>query len=119
MTKEEFRGLFKDALEAAARNAEEQLGHTVPRSFRILLHGAGHPGDLMDPAAAVDALYLGEELFYRIIDLAVVKVGKHFTTVFVRASGHRPGPFEQTWNTPPGTGPFKQLIAEKIKIVQD
>lgn len=109
MIKEEFRRLFDSALESAARNAEGHLGHSVPRSFRILLHGAGHPGDLVEPETALDALYISEDRFYRIIDVAVQAVDPRCTTVFVRASSHTPSRFEQTWNDPPGGGPFKQL----------
>jgi hypothetical protein len=67
-------------------------------------------------AAAGDALYLGDDRFYRIIDVAVVGVSADTTTVFVWASAHHPGSFNETWNDPPGSGPFKQLIADEIKV---
>ena len=41
------------------------------------------------------------------------------TDIFARVSGHAPGSFDQTWNEPPGTGPFKQLIAEHIRVDAD
>src|SRR3954454_649096 len=116
MTKEEFQGLFEAALEIAATNAEHKLGHKVPKDFQCLVHGAGHSGELMNLTTSVNSLYLGADRFYRIIDVAVIEVSEHTTTVFVRASAHPPGSFEQTWNTPPGSGPFKQLIAKEIKI---
>jgi hypothetical protein len=118
MTKQEFRELFEDALELAAVNAEKKLGRGIPRIFEVSLHGAGYPGVLMNPNDALDNLYLGDDLFYRIIDVAVVEVGEASTKVFVRASQHTPAKFEQTWNTPPGSGPFKQLIAEEIKVAE-
>ena len=60
-------------------------------------------------------LFLSETEFYRIIDLAVVDISPTTTWVWARESGHRPVAFEATWNQPPGSGPFKQLIAEEIR----
>lgn len=117
MTKEQFSQLFKGALEVAATNAESKLGRQVPRSFQFLLYGAGFSGAVLDYDYVIDKLYLGENLFYRIIDLSVVEISQEHTKVFTRISQHAPGTFDQTWNTPPGNGPFKQLIAEKIKVV--
>jgi hypothetical protein len=109
MTKPEFKRRFLKELQEAARLAEGQLGRSVPRHFVIELHGAGHSGVAMSPAAAVDALYLGGDRFYRIIDFGVVDVGSSAKTVFVRASDHKPSSWDRTWNSPPGSGPFKQL----------
>ena len=117
MTKQEFAQLFQRALEQAALNAEQQLGRKVSRHYRILLHGAGHPGDLLSPEAAVDALYLNPDKFFRFIDVAVVEVSRTSVTIFARASDHTPVPFDQTGNTPPGSGPFKQLISKQIQVV--
>lgn len=119
MIKDEFTRLFEAAIETAARNAEQKLAHEVPKSFQILLYGGGHSGTLLKPPAAVDILYLGEDKFYLILDVAVVEVNKESTTVFIRASDHRPGTWEQTWNDPVGSGPFKQIISTDIKISED
>jgi hypothetical protein len=70
---------------------------------------------LLDPASAIDALYLGEDRFYLVIDVAVIGVGSSWTTIFTRTSGHTPGPWEKTLNDPPGRGPFKQLITVQLR----
>lgn len=116
MTEGEFRRLFTSTLEAAARDAERRLGFALPRQFRIRLYGADHAGDVVGVTTAVASLYLGADRFYRIIDVAVVEVTEQEVTCFVRASGHRPGSFAQTWNTPPGHGPFKLLTSAEIKV---
>jgi hypothetical protein len=117
MTREEFGRLFESALDAAAAHAEASLNRKIPRHFRISLHGAGHIGErVMDVKGAADALYLGENRFYRIIDVSVVEVSGDMSTVFVRASAHQPGSFQETWNNPPGSGPFKQIWAQEIKV---
>lgn len=117
MTKDDFKNLFEAALERSVTSAEEQLQRKLPQNFRILLHGAGHSGDLLHPSAVLDEIYLGEDKFYTIIDIAVVEVSKQSATIFVRVSSHAPVPFEQTWNDPPGNGPFKLLVAKEIRIV--
>lgn len=119
MTKDEFQSLFESALESTATYADHELGWRTPRIFRILLYGGGSPGRYVTPEAAVDTLYLGDDRFHRIIDIAVVEVGNEVTTCFVRASDHTPGPFDQTWNSPPGSGPFKQLLADDIGVTQE
>jgi hypothetical protein len=113
---EEFYKLFQNALQTAIKNAEEQLHRKIPTDVKILLHGAGYSGELMDLLAAAKKLYLGEEIFYKIIDVSVIKVSKLNTTLFVRASSHTPSTFDKTWNNPPGSGPFKQLISDKIEV---
>ena len=109
MTKAEFKRRFAGALEEAATLADEQLGRPVPRHFVIRLYGAGHRGDVVSVTTAAGALYLAEDRFYRIIDVGVVEVCPDTTTIFVRASAHEPSRWDQTWNSPPGSGPFKQL----------
>jgi hypothetical protein len=117
MTKQEFGRLFQSALDAAALDTEAKLGRQLPHRFRIRLFGAGHSGDLLSPESALDALYLGEHRFYRVIDVGTIEVGDECLTIFVRASAHTPGSFEQTWNDPPGSGPFKQLgTAQDLEI---
>ncbi len=116
MNKQEFAQLFANALETAVQNGEKKLRSPLPRDYQIRLYGAGCSGALLDPACVLERLYLGEDKFYRIIDVAVVKASKQFVTVFVRPSGHKPAPFAQTWNNPSGNGPFKQLLVEKIEV---
>jgi hypothetical protein len=109
LTKSEFEYLFYRALAEAAHLAEEQLGRLVPRVFMICLHGEGHRGDVVVPKVAAEVLYLGEDLFSRIIDVSVVEVSPGVTTVFVRPSDQSPSSLDRTLNSPPGSGPFKQL----------
>jgi hypothetical protein len=61
----------------------------------------------------VDKIYVGSDRFYRIIDVAIIEVLSNEYVAFVRVSGHAPDALGVTWD-PTGSGPFKQLIAEKI-----
>ena len=67
------------------------------------------------PKQALSELFVSEDAFYLIIDMVAVEVSATTTWVWVRESGHHPGPFEKTWNNPPGSGPFKQLAVERIR----
>jgi len=114
MTKQEFHRLFLRALSAAAQEAEVRLRREIPHSFRIELHAPRSQGSLISVEEAVDELYLGEDRFYRIIDVAIRKLLPAQTVVFVRVSGHAPAPFDQTWD-PNDLGPFRQILAQTIE----
>lgn len=117
MDKQEFGSLFLSALRQAVSNAEEQLHQPVARWLEIELHGAGRVGDRISPDDALDALYIDDHHFYRVIDLAVIETHPMKTCVFVRASVHTPGTFAETWNQPAGTDPFKQILAKEIRVL--
>jgi hypothetical protein len=113
MTKAEFRELFLRALNVAADNAAAKLAEPVPRSFLLELHGAGCAGRIVNVDEALARIYLGDDRFYRIIDLAVTQVRLGETVIFTRVSGHQPADFDHTLD-PSGLGPFKQILAEHV-----
>lgn len=114
MTKNDFRELFRRALNIAAENGEEKLAKPIPRSFVIELHAPGSSGDVVSVDEALDRIYLGSDQFYKIIDVAIKELLPEESVAFVRVSGHSPDEFSKTWN-PSELGPFKQIIAEKIE----
>ncbi len=63
----------------------------------------------MGPLAAADALYLGPERFYKLIDVVVKWIEGDITVVFVRAADFDPCPWEATLD-PNGLGPFKTTM---------
>lgn len=113
MTKDEFRKLFLRALDDAAESAEVKLARPIPRSFAIELHAPKSPGLTVSVDEALDQIYLGDDRFYRIIDIAIKKLLPGEAVAFVRVSGHLPDEFSKTWD-PSALGPFKQIIAEAI-----
>ncbi len=117
VSKEQFTNWFVAALEQAAINAEEYLGVSrIPRNFLIDLH-AGPKGEIHSIDEAVDKLYIGNDLSWLIIDVAVQRIEGDNTTVFVRPSGHDPEPWPSTWKFDEGKGPFNQMIYQGIEIV--
>jgi hypothetical protein len=113
MTRNDFRELFIRALESAAEHAEATLKHPIPRSFLIELHGPRSVGQAMSIDEALDQIYLGNNRFCRIIDVAIKRSLQKQSLAFVRVSGHSPVDFQKTWD-PATPGPFKQISAETI-----
>lgn len=119
MTRDEFGKLFERVIENAAKNAELIFKIHVPRTFHIEIIGARRPRRILPPDKVVDDLFISESQFWQVINVGVTEVNTtyQFTIISLSVSGHEPGPFENTWNTPPGNGPFKQVVYE-LKISQ-
>lgn len=113
--KPQFKRLFEAALNEAAKNAERVLHADVSRNFLIELHLYGVR--ICDVDTAVDSLYVDENTARKVIDVAVLRVEPDKTTVFVRASGHDPVPWEETYQASELKGPFKQMIYRDLKVI--
>jgi hypothetical protein len=74
MTRDNFREQFKRALDVAAESAELKLDKNIPRSFSIRLRAFGYDDRVISVDEAVDKIYLGNDSFYRIIDVAIEEV---------------------------------------------
>lgn len=118
MHRENFLQLLCHVLDVACQEVESTLAKPVAREFVVILHGAGYAKWRTTLKEAVEILYLGEDQFYRIIDIAITGVAPNATRVFIRASSHAPTTFDKTWNTPVGYGPFKILFAEQIEVFE-
>jgi hypothetical protein len=113
---EEFKVLFIQQLEIATENAEKDLDRQIPRDYEVLLYAPRYSGVIVDVNKAVSALFIEDTRFYRIIDIAILQISNKKSRVFARVSGDDPVPFESTWNTPQGSGPFKHIIAQIKEI---
>lgn len=116
MDKNEFEALFGRNIKLALTKASAFLGRPLPDLYEIELHGAGVRGDTVSFDKAMELIYLGETIFYRVIDIAVKQVKSDRCKVFVRISDHPPSSFGETWNMPEGNGPFKVLDPVKIDV---
>ena len=109
VNREEFRTYFNDALNVAAVQAEKHFRVHVPQQKSVELHGAGHGGDRVAPDVAADALYLGPERFYKLVDVVIKWIEGDTAVVFVRVAGFEPCPWEETLD-PGRLGPFKTTM---------
>jgi hypothetical protein len=108
MTKSEFSRLLVDNVERAVRlwNVDRK----TPGEWSFELSGLGaDPRVLLGLSDVIDKLYIAENTFFRIIDIGIKRLAPGGYSVFVRPSGHAPGAWSDTWNTPKGNGPFKVL----------
>jgi hypothetical protein len=96
VNREEFKAYFNDALNVAAAQAEKHFRKNVPKHKSVELHGAGHGGDRIAPDVAADALYLGPDRFYKLIDVLIKWIEGDTALVFVRVAGFEPCPWEAT-----------------------
>ncbi len=117
MNAQQFRQVFDAALETAAKNVEEEYKVQVPRVFEIEFGGLGYQPSIIDVDEAFNRLYLGEDLYVAIVDTGVLEANHHVTRVWMNVPGYPPkSRFEDTWNQPPGTGPFKQVIVGLMNV---
>jgi hypothetical protein len=115
MTKEQFATLFQEALSEATTEIEAQTQRTLPRHFLIELHAFGYGrNDRLSLTQTLDLLYINEEQFYRVIDIALIEVRSDATIFFVRVSGDHPSSWTETWNADSGKGSFKKMFAQTI-----
>jgi hypothetical protein len=114
MDKLQFRELFISNAQKALKFAEKKFGIYIDENFDVELHGGGLAGEKISIDQCVDNLYLGNDRFFRVIDIGVKSIKGNKALLFVRISAHQPVKFEETWNTPSGNGPFK--VIEPIRI---
>ncbi len=58
---------------------------------------------------AIDVMFVSEDEYYPTIDVGPKRIQDDNLVIFVGISGREPTSFSQTWNTPPGSGPFKVI----------
>jgi hypothetical protein len=107
MNKEQFQISFQKALDrAVSAFARVYKIDTTPICFEV--HAPTTKGNIVTEAEAIDAIFLSESMFYKIIDVAVILRPNAKPIGFIRVSGHPPCPYEETLN-PQDLGPFKSL----------
>jgi hypothetical protein len=116
MNKDEFRSLFLRNVEQAVSIARGMADLPSSPAFQFELHGAGVAGQITPFDRLIDLMYLGESLFYPMIDIGVKAASNNEVTVFVRITAYEPCPFDRTWNTPKGNGPFRVLEPMNLRI---
>lgn len=113
MNKEKFKSLFCRALVIAAEKAESRAKIIVPRTFMIDLQAFGYSGGLLTCAQIINRIYIGEDKFYRIIDVAITGIHPKYAVAFARVSGHSPSVFSDTLS-PNELAPFNIMTSTKI-----
>lgn len=117
MNYSDFSVLFYRVIEQAVQQAEAQFSIQLPKSRMVEFHGFGLSGDKISLAAALEKVYLGDDLFFVLIDVVVIAYSDNAAYIFMRISGHPPvDKFEKTYNSAIGLGAFKFL--EVFQLMQ-
>jgi hypothetical protein len=119
LNKAAFGDLFRSALTTALHNAERHFGRRLPHHVDVKLYGVGRSGVVLGVEEVIDTLFIDEDTFHQIIDVAIAEVGERRCLAFVRVSDRPPVAFHRTRNDPRGTGPFKQLVAQELKALAE
>jgi hypothetical protein len=117
MSKGEFDRLFQSVLTSARRDAERHLGERLPETLLIDMHRARPPFDPISVDAALDRLWMDENRFRWVIDVAIVAYSVNSTFLFVRPSDHHPVPLERTMMYPDVNAPFQQMISSTVQFI--
>lgn len=110
MTKDDFKKRFHAAIAEARRLTAEAYHMDLAPNDEIVLFGAGVSGVRMSAEEALGRLYLGDQWFFKLIDVAVVEADDGKTIEFVRPSNHTPCEIHETWNRGEGLAPFKAIL---------
>jgi hypothetical protein len=81
------------------------------------MHTPRPPFDPLSIDAALDRLWVDENLFRWVIDVAVVAYSAESTFLFVRPSDHRAVPLERTTMYPDANAPFQQVVAATVRVI--
>ena len=104
-----FERLFLKGIQRAIDDAQHYISDPLPGQVCFELANFGQSRKTLSFDEIVPFLYK-DGYFPQIVDIAVKGIRNEQTLIWVRASDH---PFvrdlAQTWNTPPGMGPFKSI----------
>ncbi len=101
----EFTNLFDAALKLSLESAEKAQGCRMDTPTAFEVHAPNSSEELVGKQEAIKLIYIGENEFFKIIDISVIERDGQFVG-FVRVSGHRPVSVEETYD-PSDLGPFK------------
>ena len=108
MIRDEFGARFRAAVQQNAEQVSDQLGRPVEVATRFEVLLLAHKGEYLTFEQAADALYLGADDSYVVIDVALCIGDADAGVGWVRPSGHHPRPYADVWDAD-GIGPFKAV----------
>lgn len=111
MNQTEFKELFRNKVYEAIAAAPELEKNAAGKEWRFEVHGGGQQGQVFDFDAALDVIFIDDSRFYPTIDIGLRHVSNDTALFFLGVSGREPVPFGETWNHPPGGGPFKVVVS--------
>ena len=109
LSAEEFELMFVRCVEKTVEMAQEEVGEPLPAAFCFELAIRDCAGRELSSEEVLSVLYQSGE-FPRLVDVAVRGVTEDSTIIWIRPSAHPLAKtIVETWNDPPGSGPFKPI----------
>lgn len=109
LTKEIFRDLLLECIRITTDTAQKDVAEPLPEKLSLELAAFGQAGKITTLDEVLSFLYV-QGTFPRIVDVAVKGVTKDATLIWIRPSAHPyVSDIRETWNQPPGMGPFKSI----------
>lgn len=109
LTKETFRDLLLECIRITMDTAQKDIADPLPEKWSLELAAFGQAGKIASLDEVLAFLYV-QGTFPRIVDIAVRGFTKDATLIWIRPSAHPyVSDIKETWNQPPGMGPFKSI----------
>jgi hypothetical protein len=119
MNMHDFGQLLREKLNEAVDLGERSLGKQIPRNLMILRDSPKSDERRISVEQAISELFVSDDKFYNTIELTVVEVSPTTTWIFADEKGDSTNSFDKTLNQPPGSGPFKPLMSNKIRTLKE
>ena len=108
-SKEAMRQLLEKCITMTVEEAQKEVSDPLPTQLYLGLEAFGQRGKESSFDEVLSFLYRNGT-FPRVVDIAVRGIKDGRTFIWIRPSGHaHVSDFSQTWNTPAGMGPFKNI----------
>lgn len=119
LTQETFRDLLLECIRITMDTAQKDIADSLPEKLSLELAAFGQVGKITALDEVLSFLYV-QGTFPRVIDVAVKGITKDATLIWIRPSAHPyVNDIRETWNQPPGTGPFKSIGLMLPKSIWD
>ena len=109
VNEETIRQLLEQCIATTVKEVQQQVSEPLPTLLYMGLGAFGQHGKELSLDEIIPFLYR-DGTFPRVVDIAVHGIKDERTFIWIRPSGHEyVNDFSQTWNRPPGMGPFNNI----------
>ena len=119
ITYETLHDLLNKAIDATMEIAQKEISDPLPGQLYLDLAAFGRSGKESSLEEVMSLLYVNGK-FPRVVDIGIKGITKGTTIIWIRPSGHSyVSNIAETWNQPPGMGPFKSIGLLLPKFIWD
>jgi hypothetical protein len=109
ITREVLRDLLDQCIDMTLKTVQGEVAEPLPEQICLELATFGRSGRTSSLEEVLSLLYINGT-FPRVVDIAIKGIARECTIIWIRPSGHAyVSDITDTWNQPPGMGPFKSI----------